>query len=125
MKDYIRAYNEAYTELKEYAEKLLIKYGKEIDVKQIGKQILIQNKIEEEDEDLYDWMSCNAYTCIVETKNGNPYECTIAKVRYNNEKERIEVYLEDDYGAFCDWYPIGWITFGSEYVFMTIIDFID
>lgn len=125
MKDYIKAYNEAYTELEEYAEKLLIKYGKEIDVKQIGKQRLMQNKIEEEDEDLYDWMSCNSYTCIIETKNGRPYECTIAKVRYNEEKEDIEVYLEDDYGVFCDWYPIYWITFGREYVYMTIIDFID
>ena len=125
MKDYIKAYNEAYTELKEYAEKLLIKYGNEIDVRQVGKQRLMEEQGKVEDEDLNDWMSCNAYTCIVETKNGNPYECTIEYVRYNSEKEYIEVFLEDDYGVFCDWYPIYWITFGKEYVFMTIIDFID
>lgn len=124
MKDLYKAYNEAYTEMKEYAEKLLIKYGNEIDVKQIGKQRLMEEQVEAEDEDLYDWMSCNSYTCIIESKSGEPHECTIAKVRYNEEKECIEVYLEDDYGAFCDWYPIYWITFGGEYVFMTIIDFI-
>ena len=121
-RDFVRRYIDAYRQMVEEATKAMKEYDKELDIVEIGKKILEKNLSEVYEEDIDDWKSENLNSCIIEGRHEILYACSIVKVRYNTEKECIEVYLEDGEGCIHDWYTTSWITYGEEGVYMTILE---
>ena len=128
--DYVKNYWSAYRELKKAATEKIKDYGKTLEVIEICKQRLMErmgykNEDEIYEDELDDFKCVNTYSCIVESKHEMLYACTIVMVRYDKKSEKVEAYLESDDGYIAEWYPVDWIGWDEQAVYMTILDFIE
>lgn len=126
--DYVKNYIAAYKEMKDAAIEAIKNYGKTLDVYEICKQQFMEQtgcKDESEiyEDELYDFLCENTYSCVMEGKHENIYIVNIVKVRYNKQREMIDVYLETDDGDVSEWLPISWVTFEQDAVYQTILEF--
>lgn len=130
MKNYVENYFAAYKEMKDAAIEAIKNYGKTLDVYEICKQLFME-KMGYEDEseiyedEFYDFICENTYSCVMEGKHGNIYIVNIVKVRYNKQREMIDVYLETDDRDVSEWLPISWVTFEKDAIYQTILEFME
>ena len=128
-KDYVQNYYDAYNEMKQAALKVIKELGKEIDLVEIAKAIITENEGELEKDEMLEcldsWMAENAYACAVTLKHGDILGCSVYKVRYNKDKDMVEVYLVDDYGELEDWYDEWFVTYDRDAVYATILEYAD
>lgn len=128
--EFVNDYLKAFHAMREQAEEVIKNYGKELDVIEILKQRIMEEygyKSEDEihEDVLEDCIINNAYYCIFEDKHGSLYNSCIHKIRYDAEKDEIEVYLKSDEGCIDDWYPRWCICSDMDAVYQTILEFID
>lgn len=123
---YIENYFDALKKMRDAANKAIKEYGKELDVREECKKILVSkygyNSTDEiDDDELNDLFAELSYSCFFTTKHGFIYEVTVAKVRYNEKHDCIDVFLVSDGGDICEWLPIYYVSY-DEAVYMTILD---
>lgn len=126
--DYVQDYLNVLKRMEEQAKKVIKNYGKELDVvAEIKKLIMEENEYENEDEimedELEDSIFANSYLTNYTDKHGYTYSCRIEKVRYNEKKEEIEVYLVSDDGDIDNWFPLSYVD-DNVAVYSTILEFI-
>lgn len=126
--DYVQDYLDVLKRMEEQAKKVIKNYGKELDVvAEIKKLIMEENEYENEDEimedELEDSIFTNSYFTNYTDKHGYTYSCRIEKVRYNEKKEEIEVYLVSDEGYIDNWFPLSYVD-DNVAVYSTILEFI-
>ena len=122
--DYVEKYLNAYKEMREAAIEKMKKYGKELDVyAEVDKIIMKEqgyksvDEIYDEDRDDKYW---ELYNCVVEGRHETVFCCRIIKVRYDKKENDLDVYLEDDNGEACGWYPHWDVAFDKDAIYMTV-----
>lgn len=129
-KDYVNNYFAAYKEMKNAAIDAIKNYGKTLEVYEICKQLLMErmgykNESEILEDEFNVFISENTFSCVMEGKHGTVYIVNIVMVRYNERTETIDVYLESDDGYVAEWFPISWVSFGQDFVYQTILEFVE
>ncbi len=129
MNKYIENYFDAFRAMREAAIKTIKEYGKELDVCEECKKVLMEThgyKSEDEidEEELNNLYSESTYSCFFTDKHGAVYEVTVSKVRYNEKYDDIDVYLDSDDGYISEWFPVS-MACHDEAAYMTILDFIE
>ena len=124
--DYAQDYLDAYNRLRDAAYDKIKNYGKELDVIERCKQLLVErgeyNSIDDIEEDVFEDFKCeNIYCCYFEGKHEQIYRVDIIGVRYNNG--RVEVYLQSEDGYISEWIPVHYITANIDNVWLTVFDF--
>lgn len=127
-KNYVQDYLSAYKEMKDAAIEKMKNYGKVLEVYKACEQKLMERKgyksVKEIDEDEFDdFKWSNTYSCAFEGKHGHIYCCHIVMIRYNENTEDVEVYLESDEGDIAEWFNAAYIGFDNDAIYMTIHDF--
>ena len=122
-------YYDAYKAMKEAAIEKMKNYGKTLEVIEVCKQRLMNNKgyanVDEITEDELENIRYNeAFSCFFTGKHGVIYGPQILMVRYNDETKDVDVYLETDEGDIDGWYPVSWVN-NPETAYLTVLEFID
>ena len=125
---YVEKYLNAYKEMKAVAIEKMKNYGNELDVWEVCKKRFLEmseyDEINEDNiDDLEEFSQNESYCCLFKGKHEFIYLVRIKKVRYDHEKKRIEVFVESDEGDVSEWLPESWISYDSDAVWMTILDF--
>lgn len=116
--DYIAAYVDAYQAMKKQAIKVIKKYGKEIDLRQIVKDMYP----DADDDELDDAMIDECYSVFYADNDGYIYDCMIQGVRYNEERKEVEAFLHSSDGDIDEWIPASYINGCEDDVYMTILE---
>lgn len=131
--DYNSNYLSAYNELKASAIRKMKAYGKDLDVYNILRHRVLDSDdfrgktdIDETEvnDALHEMMAECSRACIFTGNHGWIHEVTVMCVRYSEQTEDLEVYLETDEGDVSDWFDIGYVTYEREAVYLTVHDFI-
>ena len=123
-KDYVADYLDAYKAMKAAAIEKMKDYGKTLDVREVIRQRIIATYGEENEELLEDSFYEQSYACVFVGKHGDVYQTTVSKVRYNDNKEDLEVFLEEDNGCFSDWFDSFMVEYDRDAIYMTVFDFL-
>lgn len=126
--DFVQDYLGAYRRMKEAAIEKMKNYGKTLEVYEVCKQRVMERTKDFDPVDdldaVEDEIATTTYSCAFEGKHGYIYCCHIVKIRYNENTEDIEVYLESDEGDIAEWFNAAYIGFDNDAIYMTIHDFI-
>ena len=115
--EYVDAYVEAYQAMRKKAIEVIKKYGKELDLRQI-----IKDKNPDADDDELEAVMMNeCHSVFFSDRQGDIHDCMIQGVRYNEERERVEVFLHSFDGDIDEWMPSSYINGDEDYVYMTIL----
>lgn len=128
--NYLEKYMDAYKEMREAAIEKIKNYGKELDVyEEINKLIVKEqgyksvDEITDDDRDDYYWE--HFFYCVFEGKHNFLYSCRIAKVRYNEKENDVDVFLEDDDYTLCEWFHHWDICYEKDAIYLTVLKYID
>lgn len=128
--EFITKYDKAYFEMRDAAIEKIKNYGKTFDVYAKLRQMLMKEKgykdeseIYEDEWDNYKWE--NVYSCVFKDRHETLCEGNITMVRYNSERQGVDILFEEFEGYFHEWIPQYYVEWGVEYVWRTILDFID
>ena len=115
--EYVDEYVEAYQEMKRKAIKVIQKYGKELDLRQI-----IKDKNPDADDDELEAVIMNeCYSVFFSDWNDEIHDCLIQGVRYNEERKVVEVFLHSYDGDIDEWMSSSYISGADDNVYMTIL----
>ena len=114
--------------MKDAAVEKIKEYGKTLEVYEVCKQRIMKREgyksVDEiTDDEMDDMRWCDTYSCAFEGKHGYIYCCHIVMVRYNENMNDVDVYLESDEGDVAEWLPASYIGFDTYAIYMTILDF--
>jgi hypothetical protein len=121
---FVKEYIAAYKAMRDSAIEKMKNYGKTLDMVELLKeeyQSESENPTEEGEED---YVNDGIFWCYFEGKHDNIWSCKICKARWNEERECVEVYLEDAYGDVSDWFMYSYITGDMEMLWHAIHEFI-
>jgi hypothetical protein len=127
-KDYVGDYLKAYRQMKKAAITKMKEYGKTLEVVEVCKQNIMKHfgyksAAEIHDDELQDCLDNNAYSCVFVDKHGFLYDCQIIMVRYNEQMDDVDAYIESREGDIAGWYQSHSI-WEQEGIYMTVHEFI-
>lgn len=135
--DYIMDFNNAYKAMKDHATEVIKNYGKTLEVEEILKSRLMKEKgwtewpvygseaADSIENEVEEWKYDKMYWCSFEGKHEQIYCGYISMVRWNTEREEIEIYFDSNDGYVSEWLPESYIGFEREAIYLTILEFID
>lgn len=128
--NYKEKYLAAYKEMKKAAVEKMKNYGKTLEVVEECKKMLMEKQgymsaSEIDEDELRDFKDANIYSCVVIDKHGGTHVCEIIMLRYNEEHDDLDVYLESEYGDISEWLPVSYVDYEVDAIYMTILDFIE
>lgn len=123
-------YLAAYKEMRDAAKKKMKNYGKTLEVVEECKKMLMEKQgyksaSEIDEDELRDCKDANIYSCVVIDKHGGTHVCEIIMLRYNEEHDDLDVYLESEDGHIAEWFPVSYVDFEAWAIYMTALDFIE
>lgn len=134
---FIQNYLDAYKAMRDRAIEIIKNYGKTLEIEQILKDRLMKEKGWKKwpkswsdeyysvMEEIEEWKYNEMYWCSFEGKFDQVYCGYITKVRWNDEREEIEVYLDSDDESVSEWLPDSYIGYEKESIYQTILEFLD
>ena len=135
--EFVQNYLDAYKAMREAAIEKIKNYGKTLEVEEVLKSRLMKKKgwtewpaygSEEADsveDDILEWKYNEMYWCSFEGKHEHIYCGYIPMVRWNAERQEIEIYFDSNDGCVAEWLPESYIGFERDAIYQTILEFID
>ena len=121
---FVKDYIAAYAAMRDSAIEKMKNYGKTLDMVDMLKQEYLLESEDPTEEGEEDYINSELFWCFVEGRHGNIWSVKITEVRWNNERQIIEVYLEDTYGDVSGWYYDTDIIGDNDMLWQAIHEFI-
>jgi len=123
-RDFVKEYIDAYKAMRDSAIEKIRNYNGILEVAELLRKQYRELSEDPDEEGEQDYINANIYWCFFEGKNGYIYSCKIVMVRWNKEREVVEVYLESNEGDVAEWFYHTYISGDMDMLWETIHEFI-
>ena len=135
--DYIKNFDNAYKSMKNRATEIIKDFGKTLEVEKVLQNRMMKDmgwitwpligskEMDAVEEEIEEWKYNEMFWCAFEGKHEQINSGYISMVRWNTEKNEIEIFFNSNDGYISEWLPETYIEFDREAIYKTILEFTD